>query len=143
LEIARACATRSGAETTPFTWKAIPFRRFFDIDSLGRAHLPTEVHAMNESSPTPARRRRKAVARGSGLPASLQQVNLNAAGIDVGAAEHYVAVPEDRDPRPVRRFSCFTADLARLADWLEACHVDTVVMESTGVYWIPLFQVLE
>ena len=98
---------------------------------------------MNESSTVPARRRRKAVARGSGLPASLKRVNLNAAGIDVGAAEHYVAVPEDRDPQPVRSFSCFTADLARLADWLEACRVDTVVMESTGVYWIPLFQVLE
>jgi transposase len=70
-------------------------------------------------------------------------VNLNAAGIDVGSAEHYVAVPEDRDPHPVRRFDCFTVDLERLADWLEACGIDTVVMESTGVYWIPLFQILE
>jgi transposase len=98
---------------------------------------------MREPSTAPTRRRSKVVARGNGLPPSLKRVNLNAAGIDVGAAEHYVAVPEDRDPQPVRSFSCFTADLARLADWLEACRVDTVVMESTGVYWIPLFQVLE
>ncbi len=97
-------------------------------------------------SPTinpPARRKRKTVARGSGLPASLHTVHLNAAGIDVGSAEHYVAVPADRDPQPVRRFDCFTADLERLADWLEACRIDTVVMESTGVYWIPLFQILD
>ena len=89
----------------------------------------------------PPRRRhrtRKAVARGSGLPASLQAVHLNAAGIDIGSAEHYVAVPADRDPQPVRRFACFTADLERLADWLEQCGIDTVAMESTGVYWIPL-----
>jgi transposase len=78
-----------------------------------------------------------------GLPASLKTVHLNAAGIDVGADEHYVAVPEDRDPQPVQRFSYFTEDLHRLADWLEKCGVDTVAMESTGVYWIPLFQILE
>jgi len=98
---------------------------------------------MKESTKSPEGRKRKAVARGSGLPASLKTVHLNAAGIDVGSAEHYVAVPEDRDPQPVRRFDCFTVDLERLADWLEACRIDTVVMESTGVYWIPLFQILE
>lgn len=98
---------------------------------------------MEASIKSPERRKRKAVARGSGLPASLKAVNLNAAGIDVGSAEHYVAVPEDRDPQPVRRFECFTVDLEQLADWLEACRIDTVVMESTGVYWIPLFQILE
>ena len=98
---------------------------------------------MRESITPPARRKRKAVARGSGLPASLRTVNLNAAGIDVGSAEHYVAVPADRAPHPVRRFDCFPVDLERLADGLEACGIDTVVMESTGVYWIPLFQILE
>lgn len=67
----------------------------------------------------------------------------NAAGIDVGSAEHWVAVPSDRDERPVRRFDAFTADLIALAEWLRACRVDTVVMEATGVYWIPLFQILE
>ena len=77
------------------------------------------------------------------LPAQLQHLNLNAAGIDIGATAHFVAVPPDRDPQPVREFATFTADLHRLADWLSACGVDTVVMESTGVYWIPLFEILD
>lgn len=75
----------------------------------------------------------------SGLP----PLNLNAAGIDIGSAEHFVAVPLDRNSEPIRKFGCFTADLHRLADWLEACHIDTVAMESTGSYWIPLYQILE
>lgn len=78
-----------------------------------------------------------------GLPRSLRRVNLDAAGIDVGSSSHYVAVPEGRDEESVREFRSFTADLSRLADWLEGCGVDTVAMESTGVYWIPLYEVLE
>ena len=87
----------------------------------------------------------EAVMRGkSGAkPAGLSQLNLNAAGIDVGATSHYVAVPADRAEPPVREYEAFTADLYRLADWLAECGVETVVMESTGVYWIPLFGVLE
>ena len=77
------------------------------------------------------------------LPAELSQVNLNAAGIDVGASSHFVAVSLDRAEPPVREFAAFTADLYRLAAWLEECGVETAVMESTGVYWIPLFGVLE
>ena len=77
------------------------------------------------------------------LPAELSQVNLNAAGIDVGAGSHFVAVSADRAEPPVQEFAAFTADLYRLADWLAECGVKTVVMESTGVYWIPLFGVLE
>src|SRR6201993_1778303 len=75
--------------------------------------------------------------------AQLEQLNLNAAGIDVGATEHWVAVPADRDAQPVQRFGAFTADLYALAAWLRQCQIDTVVMESTGVYWIALFEVLE
>lgn len=75
--------------------------------------------------------------------APLEQMNLNAAGIDVGATEHWVAVPEDRDEEPVRRFGAFTADLYALAAWLQQCQIETVVLESTGVYWITLFAVLE
>ena len=71
------------------------------------------------------------------------QVNLNAAGVDVGASSHFVAVSADRAEPPVREFAAFMADLYRLADWLEECGVETVVMGSTGVYWIPLFGVLE
>ncbi len=67
----------------------------------------------------------------------------NAAGIDIGKDSHYVAVPHDRDDEPVREFQSFTEDLYALADWLKTCGVDTVVMESTGVYWIPLFEILE
>jgi len=67
----------------------------------------------------------------------------NAAGIDIGSASHFVAVPPDRDDEPVREFPSFTVDLNALADWLTACGVDTVAMESTGVYWIPLFELLE
>ena len=77
------------------------------------------------------------------LPAELSRVNLNAAGIDVGASSHFAAVPQDRWEQPVREFEAFTADLYRLADWLAECGVETVAMESTGVYWIPLFGVLE
>jgi len=75
--------------------------------------------------------------------AQLEQLNLNAAGIDVGAEHHWVAVPRDRDEEPVQRFGAFTADLYALAEWLRQCQIETVVMESTGVYWIPLFEVLE
>ena len=74
---------------------------------------------------------------------ALAVVHPHAAGIDIGASEHYVAVPADADPQPVRRFAACTADLESLADWLEACGVTTVVMESTGVFWIPLFELLE
>ena len=78
------------------------------------------------------------------LPSStLQLSNPHAAGIDIGAAEHWVAVPPDRTPPPVRRFGTFPADLEALADWLLDCDVTTGAMESTGVDWIPLFELLE
>ena len=70
-------------------------------------------------------------------------LHSNAAGIDIGATEIFVAVPADRDNEPVRSFATFTEDLNQLADWLEACRIETVAMESTGVFWIPLFQILE
>ena len=79
-------------------------------------------------------------------PATRVAISLthpNAAGIDIGSAAHFVAVPPDRDDEPVREFASFTTDLHRLADWLDACGVDTVAMESTGVYWIPLYELLE
>jgi transposase len=79
----------------------------------------------------------------SPTPGTLPRLNANAAGIDVGSASHWVAVPPERDPEPVREFGAFTADLERLAGWLQACGIETVALESTGVYWIPLFQVLE
>jgi transposase len=74
---------------------------------------------------------------------SLKQINLNAAGVDVGAAELYVCVPEDRDPEPVRVFETFTYELHHIAVWLKQCGVTSVAMESTGIYWVPLYEVLE
>ena len=73
----------------------------------------------------------------------LEVVHRDAAGIDIGGTEHYVAVPPDRDAKPVRNFGCFTADLQRMSAWLAECGVKTVVMQSTGVYWIPVYDVLE
>ncbi len=73
----------------------------------------------------------------------LEQINENAAGIDLGSAEHWVSVPSDRDEQNVRRMGCFTPDLMAMADWLTQCRVTTVAMEATGVYWIPVFQILE
>ena len=70
-------------------------------------------------------------------------VEAHAAGIDVGARKVYAAVPSDRDPQPVRSFDTFTEDLEKLADWLLACGIRRVAMESTGVYWIPVFDILE
>jgi len=74
---------------------------------------------------------------------ALKQIKRHAAGIDVGAEEVYVAVPPDRDEQSVRSFPTFTADLRNLAEWLKACQIETVAMEATGVYWIPLFEMLE
>jgi transposase len=72
----------------------------------------------------------------------LEVVHPNAAGIDVGNQEHYVAVPPHVDAEPVRKFGCFTADLKALAEWLKRCGIETVAMQSTGVYWIALYDIL-
>lgn len=74
---------------------------------------------------------------------TLEQLNLHAAGLDIGAQEIYVCVPADRERQPVRVFGTFTVDLYALADWLEACGIETVAMESTGVYWIPVYEILQ
>jgi hypothetical protein len=73
---------------------------------------------------------------------SLNVVHANAAGIDIGNAAHYVAVPPDRDAEPVRTFQCFTEDLHKMADWLAQCGIVTVAMQSTGVYWLPVYEIL-
>jgi len=86
---------------------------------------------------------RKAVGAGKRCGKGLEQKHRDAAGIDVGSKVHYVAVPPDRDERPVRHFGCSTPELHEMAKWLCRCGVCTVVVESTGVYWIPVVQVLE
>jgi transposase len=92
---------------------------------------------MVPTRPTPKSKPRPA---GTG---TLPQLTPHAAGIDIGSASHFVAVPADRDDQPVREFAAFTGDLYRMADWLRACGVETVALEATGVYWIPVFEVLE
>ncbi len=73
----------------------------------------------------------------------LEQINLNAAGLDIHPEDIYACVPGGRDEHRVRVFPTFTVDLHELADWLTACKIDTVAMESTGIYWIPVFEILE
>jgi transposase len=74
---------------------------------------------------------------------SLPPLNLNAAGLDIGASEIYACVPSTRAEQPVRSFATFTGELHALAQWLQDCQIDTVVMESTGVYWVPIYEILE
>lgn len=88
-------------------------------------------------------KQKKTAKKSNKLPRHLQQINHYAAGIDVGSRSHFVSVPEGADEQPVREFSTFTGDLERLAEWLIACRVNTVAMESTGIYWIPVFEILE
>lgn len=70
-------------------------------------------------------------------------VNPDAAGIDAGDESHFVSVPEDRSDEPVRKFGTFTEDLHALANWLVECGIKTVAIEATGVYWVPLYEILE
>src|SRR5438094_7746076 len=74
---------------------------------------------------------------------SMLPVHPDAAAIDIGATVHVAAVGPARDPEPVRSFGTFTGDLHRLADWFAQCGIKTVVMESTGVYWIPIYEILD
>lgn len=78
-----------------------------------------------------------------GAPEAIPVMNANAAGMDIGANEIYVAVPADRDRQPVRCFGTFTGQLMELSEWLQQCRIETVAMEATGVYWIPVYQILE
>lgn len=89
------------------------------------------------------RQRRELQRRLSKADPELAIVHPDAAGIDVGNASHFVSVPEGRDEEPVREFGSWTADLHRLAGWLKSCGIRTVAMQSTGVYWIALYEVLE
>jgi hypothetical protein len=74
---------------------------------------------------------------------SLEVLHPDAAGIDIGNESHYVAVPPSRDSQPVRRFGCTTAELKAMAAWLTQCGIRTVAMQSTGVYWVAVYDILE
>lgn len=92
---------------------------------------------------SPRYHRKKKTGSLAQTPPSLPVLQPHAAGIDIGAREIYVALPPDSTPKPVRAFATFTDDLHSLRDWLKASGVTTVAMESTSVYWIPLFQIIE
>lgn len=80
---------------------------------------------------------------GQSSSSSLPVLFPDTAGIDIGSKSHFVAVPSERDCNPVREFSTFTADLHKMVKWLKECNIKTIIMESTGVYWIPTFELLE
>ena len=88
------------------------------------------------------KQRRDLARRLTGLDPGLTIIHSNAGGIDVGNESHFVAVPPDRDANSVQEFGCWTADLKRMAAWLKACRIDTVAMQATGVYSIPLYDIL-
>src|SRR2546425_1805218 len=94
-------------------------------------------HQMNR------KQRREMMRRIQSENLSLEVVHPDAAGIDIGNESHYVAVPPTRDSEPIRRFGCTTAELKSMADWLKQCRIRTVAMQSTGVYWIAVFDILE
>jgi transposase len=102
---------------------------------------PNEQSTATDQSGLKVAKSKKASSRKGAVQAAVFQPN--AAGIDIGAREIYVAVPADRDDHPVRKCGTFTSDLHQMAEWLVSCGVTTAAMESTGVYWIPVYDVLE
>ena len=102
---------------------------------------PTKKTKKNENAKTQTSAGAMPAANAKRRP--LLAVHPRAAGLDVGATFHVVAVPPDCDPQPVRSFNSFTGDLHELADWLKAVGITTIAMESTGVYWVPVFEILE
>lgn len=98
--------------------------------------------AQKSTSKSRAKQNHRAKLKSQDCTLGLEVVHPKAAGIDVGNEEHWVAVPPHVDPEPVRNFGCFTKDLQELANWLVECGIETVAMQSTGVYWIALYDIL-
>jgi len=94
-------------------------------------------HEMNR------KQRRETIRKIQSEELSLEVIHPHAAGIDIGNESHYVAVPPSRDSQPVRRFGCTTAELKAMADWLQQCGIRTIAMQSTGVYWVAVYDILE
>jgi transposase len=107
------------------------------------AQKKTSIQERLRSGKLNRKQRKELVRRVYADDPGLEVVHRNVAGIDVGNESHFVAVPPGRDPQPVREFGCWTADLLRMAEWLKSCGIETVVMQSTGVYWIAVYDVLE
>jgi hypothetical protein len=94
-------------------------------------------HEMNR------KQRRETMRKMQSEDLSLEVIHPDAAGIDTGNESHYAAVPPSRDSQPVRQFGCTTAELKAMADWLQQCRIRTIAMQSTGVYWIAVYDILE
>ena len=107
------------------------------------AQKKTSIQERLRSGKLNRKQRKELVRRVYADDPGLEVVHRNVAGIDVGTESHFAAVPPGRDPQPVREFGCWTADLLRMAEWLKSCGIETVVMQSTGVYWIAVYDVLE
>ena len=115
-----------------------PFSSLHSKDRIGSKHQRRGKGEKEREMKSKGKRKAKAVVELE----SLEQLNLNAAGLDIGAEEIYACVPAGRDTETVRCFKSFSADLRELAEWLQRCGVTTVAMESTGVYWIPVYEIL-
>jgi transposase len=98
---------------------------------------PNNWHKMNR------KQRREMTRKIQSEDLSLEVVHPDAAGIDIGNESHYVAVPPTRDSQPVRRFGCTTSELKEMAVWLKQCAIRTIALQSTGVYWIAVYDILE
>src|SRR5215831_12609431 len=98
---------------------------------------PCHWHEMNR------KQRREMMRKVQSQDLSLEVIHPDAAGIDIGNESHYASVPSDRDNQPVRCFGCTTAELKAMAAWLKQCRIRTVAMQSTGVYWIAVYDILE
>jgi transposase len=107
------------------------------------AKSPAVTKPRRAPQPTNRKQRRELARKIQADDISLEVVHPDAAGIDIGNEAHYVAVPPSRDSESVRRFGCVTAELKGMAEWLEQCGIRTVAMQSTGVYWIPVYDILE
>jgi transposase len=107
------------------------------------AKSPAVTKPRRAHKPTNRKQRRELARKIQADDISLEVVHPDAAGIDIGNEAHYVAVPPSRDSESVRRFGCVTAELKGMAEWLKQCGIRTVAMQSTGVYWIPVYDILE
>src|SRR5215472_9291219 len=105
----------------------------------GATNHPTQHHwdEMNR------KQRREMMRKMQSEDLRLEVMHPDAAGIDIGNESHYASVPPSRDSQPVREFGCTTAELKAMADWLKQCRIRTVAIQSTGVYWIAVFDILE
>src|SRR6516165_325049 len=103
----------------------------------GSQAAPNKWQEMNR------RQRREMMRKIQSEDLTLEVMHPDAAGIDIGNESHYVAVPPTRDCQPVCRFGCTTSELKAMADWLKQCQIRTVAMQSTGVYWIAVYDLLE